>query len=124
MGHAAAVRELWAALGAGELEPVRRRLAADARWRAVADGPWNCEGADAIVEVLGRNLAAGLSGSIDEAIETGDRVIVAFRPARHDPGAWPLEDGVRWLVVTFDGELVSELKGCWTRSDAFAYAAA
>jgi hypothetical protein len=57
-------------------------------------------------------------------LEAGDRVIVASRPDHHDPGAWPLEDGVRWLVVTFDGELVSELKGCWTRADAFSYAAA
>jgi len=67
-----------------------------------------------------RSLEAGFAGRIDEVHETVDRVIVAFRPDRHDPGAWPLEDGVRWVVVSFNSELVSELKGCWTRADAVA----
>lgn len=122
--HSATVRELWCALAAGNLTPLRERLAADARWRAVVDGPWNCDGPDAITDVMGRSVAAGLSGAIEEVLERDDRVLVAFRPDRHEPGAWPLEDGVRWLVVTFDGELVSELKGCRTRADAIAYAAA
>jgi hypothetical protein len=123
--RAATVRELWALLAAADLEPLRRRLRPpDARSRAVQDGPWTCESADAIIEVMARHLAAGLCGTVEEAIESGDRVVVAFRPDRHDPGAWRLEDGVRWVLVTFDGELVSELRGCLTRADAIAYAGA
>ena len=74
-------------MGSGDLEPLRITLAPHARWRAVEDGPWNCETVDASIEVMGHNLAAGLSGRIEEVRGTGDRLIVAFRPDRHDPGA-------------------------------------
>ncbi len=122
--HAATVRELWRALASGNLTPLRERLAPDARWRAVEEALWNRESAEAIIDVTGSNLAAGLAGEIEEVLESGDRVIVAFGPERHDPGGWPFEDGVRWRVVTFDGEPVSGRKGCWTWAEAIAYGAA
>lgn len=119
------VRETWSALCEGDIAALERRLAPDARWRAVEDGPWNCESRRQIIEVLQRNLATGLAGRIEEVLPAGrDRAIVAFRPDRAELGQWPLEDGVRNLVLTFrDGKIV-ELKGCVTRRAAIEYAAA
>jgi ketosteroid isomerase-like protein len=120
----AVVHEAWSALGRGDLGALEAVFAPDARWRAVEDGPWNCEGRAAILEVLTRNLAGGVSGAIDDAFQIGDAVVVAFRP---DPGReppWPLEDGLRHVVVTLREGKVVEMKGCATRGAAVAYAQA
>ncbi len=118
------VRDTWSALSGGDVAVMEQVLAPDARWRAVEDGPWNCESRSQIVEVLGQNLARGLSGRIEEVLEAGPgRAIVAFRPDGPELGGWPLEDGVRWLVLSFAGDgLITEMKGCATRRDAVAYA--
>lgn len=118
------VRDSWEALAAGDLRPFAQALAPDARWRAVVDGPWNCGSRDAIVEAMARNLENGLAGELEEIVPVGsDRLIVAFRPARHAPGAWPLDDGIRYLVLTFAGEQLREMKGCATHAAAHEYAA-
>ncbi len=44
MGDEQLIREAWEGLSRGDLRVLRRMLALDARWRAVYDGPWNCEG--------------------------------------------------------------------------------
>lgn len=116
------VQATWQALSEGELAPMEALLAPDARWRAVEDGPWNCENRAAIIEVMGHNLHKGLAGRVEDVIEHGDRTIVAFRPAHHAPDAWPLDDGVRWVVLTTRDELVVEMKGCRDRHTAMAYA--
>lgn len=117
------VRDTWEALRGGDLGPLAGALAPDARWRAVEDGPWNCEDRAAIVEVMRHNLANGLSGQIDDAFIVGDRVVVAFRPQRQKPGGWPLDDGIRYVVVSTSDDLVTEIKGCTDTSAAVAYAA-
>ncbi len=118
------VRETWEAVARGDLGPLETVLAPDAKWRAVEDGPWNCQSRADILVVMKRNVAQGLRGSIEEIIESGDRVIVAFRPERHDEGAWPLDNGIRYMVLTTRGGLLSEMKGCATRESALAYAGA
>jgi ketosteroid isomerase-like protein len=118
------VRDTWNAMSGGDLAPLEAALAPDARWRAVHDGPWNCESRQQIVEVMGRNLATGLSGQVEEVLEVGDRLVVAFRPDHHHGDGWPLDNGVRYLVVTMDGDQVTELKGCESRSVALEYAEA
>jgi ketosteroid isomerase-like protein len=120
---AATVSDAWTALSGGDLAAVRAVLAPDARWRAVEDGPWNCNSANQIVDVLGELLQGGLAGSIDSIEDLGERAIVGFRPAQHDPDAWPLDNGVRYIVLTFREGLIVEMKGCATRTDARAYAA-
>jgi hypothetical protein len=121
----ARVQELWESLARGELAPLQAALEPAARWRAVEDGPWNCESAPAIVDVMRHNLETGRSeGRIEESFALGDRVLVAFRPTNNPNPAWPLEDGLRWMVVTFAGDRVAELKGCATRADVLSYAAA
>jgi ketosteroid isomerase-like protein len=125
VSHEQLVRETWAALSRDDFGPLETALAPGAKWRAVEDGPWNCENRSQIVEVLAANRAAGLDGEVEQVVEAGDRAIVAFRPARESPGQWPLDHGVRYLVLTFDGAgLVSEMKGCADRATAFAYAGA
>ena len=112
MSSAQLIRNTWESISEGGFDALEAVLAPDARWRAVEDGPWNCE-----------NRAAGvLDGSIEEITEFGDRAIVAFRP-RHEGGndAWPLEDGIRYVVVTTEGGLVTELKGCANRQVALEY---
>ena len=119
------VRDCWESLSRGDLAPLAAALTPDARWRAVVEGPWNCESRAAIIDVIGESIAGGLSGSVEEIDAAGpDRLIVAFRPERHDPGAWPLEDGVRHVVLSFEGDRVCEMKGCATRAAAREYAAA
>jgi ketosteroid isomerase-like protein len=105
----------------GVLEAV---LAPDARWRAVEDGPWNCESRAAVLDVMARNLGRGPSGRIEDVPAVGDRVIVAFRPDRQEPGGWPLEDGPRHVVLTVAGGQVTVMKSCATRAAALAYATA
>jgi ketosteroid isomerase-like protein len=117
------VREAWSALSGGDVEVLERVLAPDARWRAVEDGPWNCENRGQIVEVMTRNLSRGLSGQVEEVLQPcPDRAIVAFRPADRDPARWPLEEGVRYVVLSFRNGLIVEMKGCATRRAALEYA--
>jgi hypothetical protein len=116
------LRDIWDARSVGDLEPLQGALAPDAKWRAVEDGPWNCESAAAIIDVFTRQLADGLSGRIEDAFEIGDRVVVGFRPDRPGPGAWPLDNGIRYLVVSLAGDRVTELRGCADRAAALAYA--
>jgi hypothetical protein len=70
----------------------------------------------------GATIADGSSGVIEDAFEAGDRVVVAFRPDRHGPDAWPLDHGIRYIVLSLAGDQVSELKGCADRATALAYA--
>jgi hypothetical protein len=118
------VRDTWASLSRGELAALATALTPDARWRAVVEGPWDCENRAQIIEVMGHNIANGLGGTVEEIEAVGpDRLIVAFRPEHRDPGAWPLEDGIRHVVLSFDGDLVCEMKGCATRAAALQCAA-
>ena len=119
------VRSVWAALQAGDLSPLQSMLTPDAEWRAVEDGPWNCHNRDQVVEVMGHNLAHGLAGDVEEVVDVGDeRSIVAFRPANPQPGGWPLDNGIRYLVLTWAGPHVREMKGCADQDAALAYALA
>lgn len=88
------------------------------------DGPWNCQSREAILDFLGPNLQRGLSGEVEEVIDVGRRSVVAFRPSDHRAGGWPLDHGVRYVVLSFRDALISELKGCANRQAALAYAAA
>jgi len=117
------IRGTWAALAGGDLGALESVLAPEARWRAVEDGPWNCENRAAIIDVMGRNLSRGLSGEVEEVIDLGGRAIVAFRPsAARGEQAWPLDEGIRYVVLTLRDGLVVEMKGCPDRAAAFAYA--
>lgn len=116
------IRRTWAALSAGDLTALEAALAPDARWRAVEDGPWNCESRAQIVEVIRRNLATGLAGEIVDVTDLGDRALVAFEPADPNPNGWPLEAGIRWLVLKSRDGLITEMKGCATRAAAEQYA--
>ena len=123
------VRETWAAISGGDLSGLEALLAPDAKWRAVEDGPWNCQSRDAILERMRANHEQrGLSGSIEGVTDFGDRVMVVFRPDL-EPGQewdepWPLSDGVRYHVVTLRDGLIVEMKGCADRKIALAYAEA
>jgi ketosteroid isomerase-like protein len=124
MDHEQQVREIWAALSRGEFELVEAAFAADARWRAVEDGEWNCENRTQILGVMRENRARRvLEGEVDEVLDVGKRVVVAFRPARHDPKGWPLDNGIRYVVLSLDHGLVTEMKGCLNRQAALDYAA-
>jgi ketosteroid isomerase-like protein len=122
--NAKLVRETWEAIAGGDLSVLEAVLTPDARWLAVEDGPWNCENREMILVAMGHNVEGGLSGTIEEVLDVGpERVLVGFRPDRHGPEAWPLDEGVRYMVLTLRGELVSQMKGCATRDAAVAYAA-
>ncbi|MHB1467639.1 MAG: hypothetical protein ACYCSI_04940 [Solirubrobacteraceae bacterium] len=114
---------MWDSLSNGDLSAVEAALSPQARWRAVEDGPWNCESRAEILDVLGRNLQNGLSGRIEEAFDVERRTVVAFRPDTPNSEGWPLDDGVRYLVLSRgeDG-LITEMKGCLDRVGAVAYA--
>jgi ketosteroid isomerase-like protein len=124
MDHEQQVRETWAALSRGDFETVEAAFAADARWRAVEDGEWNCENRTQILNVMRENRARRvLEGDVEEVLDVGERVVVAFRPARHDPEGWPLDNGIRYVVLTLENGLVTEMKGCLNRQVALHYAA-
>ncbi len=118
----ALIQRLWAGISRGDLSVLEQELAADARWRAVTDGPWNCEGREAIIDTMSRNLAGRVRGTIEETIQDGSRVLVAFRPETPLPNnERPLDEGIAYMVVTVRDRKVVELKGCADRAVAKAY---
>ena len=115
------VRRAWEAMTEGGPEVLGEVLAPDARWYGVEDGQL-CDGRKAIVDVMSRNLAGRLRGRIEETIQEGSRVIVAFRPERPAQVDRPLQEGIAYMVVTIrDGHIV-EMRGCADRSAAASYA--
>jgi len=121
--HEQLVRETFAAIEGGDFEALEQVLTPAARWRAVEDGPWNCESRTQIVEVMRESRERGaLDGSVEAVEDLGPKAIVAFRPAHPGGEQWPLDGGIRYLVLTFAGERIAELKGCTDRAAALAYA--
>ena len=113
----------WEAMTGGDFAVLENSLAEDAKWRSVEEGPTNCEGASTIIEVMSRNLAGRLRGSIEETIQTGPRVLVAFRSELPSgAGNRPLDDGIVYMVVTISDGKIIELKGCVDRAAATTYA--
>jgi len=83
-----------------------------------------CDGREAIIEVMSRNLAGRLRGTVEETVQDGSRVIVAFRAEQPGHLDRPVEEGIAYMVVTIrDGQIV-ELKGCADRAAAVSYALA
>jgi ketosteroid isomerase-like protein/catechol 2,3-dioxygenase-like lactoylglutathione lyase family enzyme len=113
----------WEAMSRGDFAVLEASLAKDARWLTVNEGATNCEGRSAVIEVMSRNLAGRLRGRIEEMIQTGPRVIVAFRPEQpSDAENRPLDNRIAYMVVTVDDGEITELKGCADRAAAVTYA--
>jgi ketosteroid isomerase-like protein len=115
------MRRAWDALIEDGPEGLGEVLAPDAQWYGVEDRQL-CDGREAIIDMMSRNLAGRLRGRIEETIQDGSRVIVAFRPEQPAQLDRPVDDGIAYMVVTIrDGHIV-ELKGCADRSAAVSYA--
>lgn len=116
------LRRSFEALTSGDFAVLEDSLAENAKWRSVAEGSTNCEGRSTIIETMSRNLAGRLRGSIEETIQTGPRVLVAFRPEQaSDAANRPLDDGIAYMVVTISDGTITELKGCADRAAAMIY---
>lgn len=116
------LHRVWEAMAQGDLTVLEHTLAPDAEWHGVEDGQL-CGNRNAILDVMRRNLPGRLRGNIEETIQDGPRVIVAFRPepARIDR---PLDDGIAYMAVTIrDGKII-EMRGCADRAAAIAYSQA
>ena len=117
------VRRAWDALIEGAPDALGEVLAPDAQWHGVEDGQL-CDGRKAIIDVMSRNLAGRLRGRIEEIIQDGSRVIVAFRPEQPAQLDRPVDEGIAYMVVTIrDGQIV-EMKACADRAIALSYAQA
>lgn len=117
------LRRAWEALSGGDFAVLEMSLAEGAEWHGVQDGQL-CAGRPEILEVMTRNLPGRLRGRIEETIQTGPRVLVAFRPEEpSSPGDRPLDDGIAYMVVTFSDGKIVEMKGCVDRTAAQAYLA-
>jgi ketosteroid isomerase-like protein len=118
------VGEMWQAWSSANFDAIEAAFAPDARWRAVEDGPWNCENRGQILNVIRQNheRRGAPIGKVEEIVDVGARIVVAFRPAHPIPDGWPLEDGLRYVVLTIKDMLVTEMKGCASRQVAFDYA--
>jgi ketosteroid isomerase-like protein len=119
------VKVMWEAWTQGDYESLEGALSPEAQWRAVEDGPWNCANRSQILKTMRENHELGRppSGELTETTDLGDRMLVGFRPDRQPMDGWPLDDGVRYMILTFDGDLVTEMKGCASRQVALDYAA-
>jgi hypothetical protein len=67
-------------------------LAPDAQWYVVEGGQL-CDGRKAIIDMISRNLAGRLRGTVEETIQDGSRVIVAFRPEQPALLDRPVDEG-------------------------------
>ena len=116
---------MWRAWSSGDFHAISAAFAPGARWRAVEDGPWNCANREQILNVMRQNRArrGAPEGEVEEIVDVGERIVVAFRPANPTPDGWPLDGGVRYVVLTIEDGLVTEMKGCASRQVAFDYAA-
>ena len=113
----------WEAMSsAGDLSVLEGALDQEAKWRGVEDGPWICENRKMILTVMERNLHGGLVGRIEETVEVGGRIIVAFRPDLPRDDGRPLDQGIAYVVVTMRDGRAIELKGCPDRTAAMTYA--
>jgi ketosteroid isomerase-like protein len=109
----------WEAMsGAADLSVLEGALDSEAQWLGVEDGQI-CENRKTILGVMRRNLHGGL---IEETVEVGGRIVVAFRPDQPRSDGRPLDQGIAYVVVTMRDGLVIELKGCADRAAAMAYA--
>jgi ketosteroid isomerase-like protein len=109
----------WEAMSvAGDLSVLEGALDPQAKWRGIEDGPWICENRKMILTVMERNLHGGLVGRIEETVEVGERIVVAFRPDRPRDDGRPLDQGIAYVVVTMRDGRVIELKGCTDRASA------
>jgi len=115
------VRRAWDALIEGGPEGLGEVLAPDAQWYGVEDGQL-CDGRKAIIDVMSRNLAGRLRGTVEETIQDGPRVIVAFRSEQPEQLDRPVDEGIAYMVVTIRYGQIVEMKGCADRSAALRYA--
>lgn len=112
----------WEAMsGAGDLSVLEGALDPEAKWRGVEDGQI-CENRKMILTVMKRNLHRGFAGRIEETVEVGGRIVVAFRPDQSRNDDRPLDQGIAYVIVTMRDGLVIELKGCADRAAAMTYA--
>jgi ketosteroid isomerase-like protein len=111
----------WEAMsGAGDLSVLEGALYPDAQWLGVEDGQI-CENRKMILTVMKRNLIRGFAGRIEETLEIGGRIVVAFRPDQPRYDGRPLDQGIAYIVVTMRDGRVIELKGCANRAAAMTY---
>jgi ketosteroid isomerase-like protein len=116
------LHRVWDAMGgAGDLSVLEEALDPNAQWLGVEDGQI-CENRKTILEVIKRNLTGGLVGRIEETVEVGVRIVVAFRPDQPRNDGRPLDQGIAYVVVTMRDGRVIELKGCANRAAAMTYA--
>jgi hypothetical protein len=116
------LHRVWEAMsGAGDLSVLEGALDPEAKWHGVEDGQI-CENRKMILTVMKRNLPRGFAGLIEETVEVGGRIIVAFRPDQPRNDRRPLDQGIAYVVVTMRDGLVIELKGCADRAAAMTYA--
>jgi ketosteroid isomerase-like protein len=112
----------WEAMSVeGDLSVLEGALDPEAQWRGVEDGQI-CENRKMILTVMERNLHGGLVGRIEETVEVGGRVVVAFRPDQPREDGRPLDQGIAYVVVTMRDGRVIELKGCADRAAAMTCA--
>ncbi len=112
----------WEAMsGAGDLSVLEGALDPEAQWLGVEDGQI-CENRKMILAVIKRNLHGGFVGRIEETVEVGGRIVVAFLPDQPRNDGRPLDQGIAYVVVTMRDGLVIELKGCSDRAAAMTYA--
>ncbi len=104
------LQRAWEAMsGAGDLSILEGALDPQAQWLGVEDGQI-CENRKMILTVIGRHLPSGYAGRIEETVEVGGRIVVAFRPDQPRNDDRPLDDGIAYVVVTMgDGAALAGL---------------
>ena len=116
------LQHAWEAVAQGDLTVHESSLAVDAQWLGAEDGQL-CGNRKAILELMRLNLPGRLQGTIEETIQDGPCVIAAFRPKQPVRVDRPLDEGVAYVVVTFEDGKIIELRGCPDRASAISYSA-
>ena len=122
------VRRAYDAFARGDLDALEQLLSPDIEWRTTPDVPFlgNYRGIDEFLRAMAEWTEPfdELTTTVEEMIDTGERVVVRHRMRGRGTDSGVETDLVLWQVVSVENGQLTRMHDFATREDAIAAAAA